>query len=93
MKIPKYIIVKGKKYKIVFGNLNESTAAECDKDHKIIYLRKDRDKYLVEDLAHELMHAICREVAIDQVISPSMEQILAENVAQVFNDIFLKKIK
>lgn len=93
MKIPKHVIVKGKKYKIIFCNLNDTTAAECDKDNKKIYLRKDREKFLVEDLAHELMHAICREVAIDQVISPSMEQILAENVAQVFNDIFLKKIK
>ena len=93
MKIPKSVNVKGKKYKIIYSHLNESTAAECDKENKIIYLRKDREKYLIEDLAHELMHAICREVAIDQVISPSMEQILAENVAQVFNDIFLKKIK
>lgn len=87
MKFPTYFDVKGKRYKIKavngmaenFGRLGTCSA----KDALIEFDPKYPNNEVMLTLLHEIGHAIMCEVAIDQAISPELQEIITENFAQV----------
>jgi len=96
MKLPKYIKIKGQKYKIIYNkNLSkESIYGDTDMDYKIIRICNSLEgEKLLTTLIHEIGHAIQFETGISQAISVGLQEIICENFSTVFNDIFKIRFK
>jgi Zn-dependent peptidase ImmA (M78 family) len=83
--------IKGVDYKITICKLN-NIDGDCDNEtHEIRISDKLAGKEKFLTLLHEIVHAISHQCAWNQVISLSIEQIIAETSAQVLFDLFFKK--
>tara|TARA_R110002096_G_scaffold400805_2_gene597530 strand:+ start:176 stop:502 length:327 start_codon:yes stop_codon:yes gene_type:complete len=87
MKLP----IKGRTYKVIVDTLSPGIAGLCDPINKVIYI--DSEVNLMDTLLHEIGHAYIHEVALDQVMTPEIQEIVVENFAQVLTDLFDIKLK
>ena len=87
MKLP----IKGATYNVITQPLTPGIAGLCDPIDKTIYIDSSCD--FMETLLHEIGHAYIHEVALDQVISADIQEIIVENFAQVLKTLFDIKVK
>ena len=90
------IVIKGSKYKIYFDNkytekYGNSSDGHINYDTKKIYIDVKLDsKRRKEVLLHELGHAIFAECSLYQVINSQVQEIVVDQFAIVFVDLFFK---
>lgn len=88
---PKFVNIKGQKYKVKFTKINPNLMGLCEKEQKLIFLNSTNLKSVDEMLityCHELCHAFIHEYNLDTVVSYDIEELicmmsedLARNVA------------
>lgn len=81
MKIPKSIMVFGKKFKIKIVDTHEF-AGMMDSDKGIIYLSVHQTKeQMLATYFHEIFHALHYRIGLNQALSKDMMEVLAESQA------------
>lgn len=91
---PKYIMVKGQRYKIKYiKNLKSDDGCplfgQCLKDDKIILIEASLEgEMLKRTLTHEACHSVIAECHVDEFMSGSLE----ESIVRCFEDFFWDKI-
>ena len=65
--------------------LDEEVCGDCDKTKKVIRISADTDNHkdIYSTLLHEIIHATLHEVSADQCLSGEMDEIVADNIANV----------
>jgi len=97
MKVPKTIWVKGEEYTItsvsdlIDADDSDAQTSECEKTIK--YDSSLKGKKLKRAMLHEIGHAIQYETGISQAASSEMQEIITENFANVFDDLFHWRFK
>ena len=90
----RYLSIKGVKYTVKLCNPESDYCGLCDLEKKIIWIDKTASKEEKQrTLLHEIGHAIFKELSFDQAISSDVEQILVDNFANVYFDLFFKGTK
>lgn len=84
MKLPKFLDIKGRRYRLKIAALPPNIAGYCYPDRKLIELNSSLDSAgLLETLLHEMGHAIMFELHIDQTsIHRDLLEIVVEGFAQ-----------
>ena len=95
--LPKSIMIFGSKWTISANQeiSDHGFAGLCHKGKQTIEIsssHKDKNSTL-HTLVHEMMHAMCTRVGIDQAISNEMEEMLSENVATMMVENFELKFR
>ena len=82
----KSIVIKGEKYKVKMADGAKIDASgDCDFETKTIRIAKGMGaKLTIETLYHEVGHAILFEVALNEVLSSDVQEIIVENFAREF---------
>jgi len=96
MKIPKNIMIYGKKWQIRYKKfpipLDDEIGTEglCDKEERVIYIEKSLDLYDKENtFVHELIHAINYELKLGQTsLTSDVEEIICQGIADFFCENF-----
>ena len=75
--LPKSVIVKGTKYKIILRKLSPELCGECCKQSKTIYINTflKNPISIYETYVHELCHAYICEYNLDMVVSHEIEEL------------------
>lgn len=91
-KLPKFIIILGRKFKIKqlnnLSHLSQPCLGLCDYSNKVIYLEKlqtDEDK--LDTLVHESSHAMLAISGVDQKLTDSENEIMCQLFTALFNDL------
>ena len=93
-RIAKSVNIKGQKYKILPFDGKGNHYGMCNvKDKEILIDASFSKEDQLKAFLHEVLHAACHECALDQVISAEMEELICENVSNVYYDLFWKKPK
>ena len=96
MKIPKSIYVKGQEYFLIAtaGLIDDGHDGLTDYVNKTIkYDSKLKGDLLKRCILHECGHAIQYETGINQALSDEIQEIITENFANVFIDLFHVRFK
>ena len=93
MKLPKRLIVFGQIVKVEYAEMDESVGGLCHPDGLIQISNMLEKKHVDQILIHELVHAIFGRVSLYQVISPSIEEIIAEAISKTICENFVIKAK
>lgn len=99
MRIPKTILVKGKRWKIFYKwNLMDDDGCKCDGlcEYKARVIWLDRSllkSEKVQTFLHELVHALIYELHLNTSLPGEVEEVLAEGISQYFLEIFNMRLK
>ena len=91
-KIPNYIMILGRKVKIVQGkNLvyeGQPCLGLCDYERSIIYLEKDQSLHTKQDtLSHESIHFFLTLLGIDQKMTEREVEIFCQSFTALYRDL------
>ena len=93
IKLPKFVMISGTKYKIITKNMGNNDAGETNRITKVILINNTLPmKEQLNTLYHEIWHGICTESGTWQAVMYGYEQICAENFAKFNMSYFHKDI-
>jgi Zn-dependent peptidase ImmA (M78 family) len=91
MKIPKTIMVFGKKFKVKIIDTHEF-AGMMDAEKGVIYLSVHQTKeQMLSTYFHEIFHALHYRIGLNQALSRDMMEVLAESQATLMMEILTLK--
>lgn len=99
MRIPKSILVKGKRWKVAYKwNLKDDHEnpcdGVCDTTNRTIFLDRALPKTeRPQTFLHELIHAVVYELHLNTSFPDEVEEVLAEGLSQYFLEIFTMRLK
>lgn len=90
-KFIKSLSIKGTKYKIKIVPLDDDHGKICYKTKIIKLDSNDDEEQRARTLLHEIGHGIFNELSFNQPINEQLEEVIVDNFANVFYDLFFKK--